>query len=208
MKIALAEIWNFLDLVDTSKDGWSFALQAGVVTIPDISTEDMMAVRKDPRYDTELLPSLFTFREILWQPDVFTEASMSLPALRILKAFCGEYVETHAETDNPAMKVYIPLLKGMSKCVSAAIKQLSKERADTKKVLGALRIHVFPIIKFFIYHPKNRKDYLLDATNRLNYAVKIMLTEFYGNYTALNDPFWVVDFNKSKAENSTVSAEQ
>ena len=57
------------------------------------------------------------------------------------------------------------------------------------------------VIKFFIFHPQNRVDYYRDAVNRLNYAVKIMLTQFYGRYTQLDDPYWVVSYEKKKKSN-------
>ena len=88
MKIALIEIWDFLLLTEKEEKGWSYALNAGKVQIKNITLEMMQELKKDENFDTELLPSLFTFREILWQPDVFTEVSSSLPPLRILKAFC------------------------------------------------------------------------------------------------------------------------
>ena len=90
MRVALNEIWNFIDLIDKGEKGWSYTLTAGEVRIENISHETLVALKNDEEYDTELLPELFTFREILWQPDVFTETAMSLPGLRILKAFCEE----------------------------------------------------------------------------------------------------------------------
>ena len=197
MKIALNEIWNFLELQDSNKRGWDYALQAGDIVIDDISTDTMETFREDKEYDTELLPSIFTFREILWQPDVFTDASMSRPSLRILKAFCEEASAALEEKNGEVNQVYADLIKGIGNCSCKAIKALEKERTDGKKILGDFRTCVFPIAKFFIYHPMNRKDYFMDAVNRLNYAVKIMLTQFYGRYSELKDPYWLVTFKKT-----------
>ena len=44
----------------------------------------------------------------------------------------------------------------------------------------------------------NRLDYYRDAVNRLNYAVKVMLTQFNGKYTELADPFWEVTYAKNE----------
>ena len=159
-----------------------------------------MELKNDQEYDTELLPSLFTFREILWQPDVFTEASMSLPSLRILNAFCDEAAAELEQEERAVNAIYIELIKGLGKCCNRAIERLEKDRPDVKKILGNFRTVAFPIIKFFIYHPKNRKDYYQDAVNRLNYSVKIMLTQFYGRYTELKDPYWMVNFSKPKPQ--------
>ncbi|WP_370088055.1 hypothetical protein [Ekhidna sp.] len=203
MKIALNEIWNFLKMVNTKEQGWSYSLCAGKVKIDSITTETMLALKEDESYDTELLPSIFTFREILWQPDVFTEAGMSIPSLRILRAFCDEACSEMEENKSQATQIYMPLIKGIGNCCGKAMDALEKEKADVKKILGDFRTCAFPIIKFFIYHPKNRHDYFQDAQNRLNYAVKIMLTQFYGRYTELEDPFWKVSFSKTKAKKDT-----
>ncbi|MFK7953953.1 MAG: hypothetical protein AB8B73_13990, partial [Ekhidna sp.] len=200
MKIALNEIWNFLKLVDKNEKGWEYGLCAGIIKVEGIPHATMMQLRNDEEYDTELLPSLFTFREILWQPDVFTEASMSLPSLRILNAFCDEAAEELEQQERAVNAIYIELIKGLGKCCKKAIERLEKDRPDVKKILGNFRTVAFPIVKFFIYHPKNRKDYYNDAVNRLNYSVKIMLTQFYGRYTELKDPYWMVSFSKSKQQ--------
>ena len=151
-----------------------------------------------------------TFREILWQPDVFTEVSSSLPPLRILKAFCIETIDEIKEIDSPLSSLYVGLIKGVGRCASKAITELEKEKPDVRKILGDLRTCTFPIIKFFIHHPQNRQDYFMDATNRLNYAVKIMLTQFHGRYTDLEDPYWKVSFAQSKLpkKSEVISDEQ
>ncbi len=197
MNIALSEIWNFLSIVDQKEQGWSYTLHAGAVAIKGIDTEVMHHLKKDQAYDTELLPALFTFREILWQPDVFTDASMSLPPLRILKAFCADTVVELMDKEDLTSPIYVSLIKGLGKCTSKTIKSLEKEGPNVQKELGRLRTCAFPIIKFFINHPKNRKDYQMDALNRLNYAVKIMLTEFYGRYSDLAEPYWQISYRNS-----------
>ncbi|MDE0472866.1 MAG: hypothetical protein OXH57_13110 [Ekhidna sp.] len=199
MKIALNEIWNFLNLPDTKEKDWNYALQAGEAVVEQITTETMLSLKKDENYDTELLPSIFTFREILWQPDVFNEGRMILPSLRILQAHCDEATVKLEEERGQSNMIYAHLLRGLGKCSGKAVADLDKDEVDVKKVLGSFRIGAFPIVKFFVYHPMNRCDYFMEAVNRLNYAVKIMLTQFYSRYTELNDPCWVVSFKRASS---------
>ncbi|MEQ8240451.1 MAG: hypothetical protein RIA69_14625 [Cyclobacteriaceae bacterium] len=196
MKIGLTEIWNFTKMLRKGEQGWSFSLVAGKCKINDIPHEVIQELKVDAHYDTELLPSIFTFREILWQPDVFTEAAMSLPALRIFTAFCQEETNKYEQKGDELSMVYGTLLKNLGQCCEQTMVYLEKSRPDVKRGLGDLRTHAFPIIKFFINHPQNRPDYYQDAVNRLNYAVKIMLTQFHGRYTELEDPYWQVRFKK------------
>lgn len=202
MKISLSEIWNFSDLIDADEKGWSYQLHAGKVCIEGISQAVLQTLRNNGDYDTELLPSIFTFREILWQPDVFTEASMSLPGLRILHSFCMDTVAEYQESDIATTTIYAKLLEGLAACCEEAVQGLEKERPVVNKILGDFRTQAFPIVKFFIFHPQNRLDYYRDAVNRLNYAVKIMLTQFHGRYTELKDPYWEVSYDKPTATKS------
>ncbi|MFY0687839.1 MAG: hypothetical protein JXQ90_11770 [Cyclobacteriaceae bacterium] len=202
MRISLSEIWNFVDLIGKEEKGWSYTLKAAEVAIENIDQSVLFELKSDEAYDLELLPEIFTFREILWQPDVFTNAQMSLPGIRILKAYCEESAERMKASPNAVNTIYRELILGLaSNCEQAAsILESNAEDGVVARTLGQLRRQSFPIIKFFIYHPKNRVDYYRDALNRLNYAVKVMLTQFHRKYTELEDPYWEVSFQKTSSK--------
>lgn len=208
MQIAYREIWELLSLIDVQEKGWSFNLVAGNTCLENIAPGLLQTIQADEEYDTELLPSIFTFREILWQPDVYTEAAQSLPPLRILKAHCDEESNLYLESNKPTLQLYGQLLTGISKHVAHAISKLDLPNTDVRRELGDLRSQVFPVIKFFVYHPCNRKDYHHDAINRLNYAVKVILTDFYGKYTDLKNPYWEVVYKNGDAYSSDKNAIQ
>ena len=210
MKISQSEIWNFIELIDQGEQGWSYALHAGTVTIPKLSQEVLLALKNDQEYDTEILPEIFTFREILWQPDVFKASAQSLPGLRILKAYCEETAAIYDANPSPTKSIYSALLMGIAEFCEQAITLVEGQVSEgtVTRALGDFRKATFPIIKFFIFHPQNRLDYYRDAVNRLNYAVKIMLTEFFGRYTELEDPYWEITYQKkSSPEKKSVSKE-
>ncbi|MEO9966419.1 MAG: hypothetical protein ABJF11_11555 [Reichenbachiella sp.] len=201
MKIDLNEIWEFMELVPkpkTAKEGeeWIYELVAGEITIANLKSLDLLNLKKEENYDTELLPSIFTFREILWQPNVYTQPALCIPQLNILKVFCEDYVEEKKKEQNGDVWPYFDLLKGLASFCKDALERINAENDAGEiritSILGDLRKKAFPVIKFFIFHPMNRKDYQTDALNRLNYAVKIMLTQYNNKYYDLRDPFWNV----------------
>ena len=205
MKIDLNEIWEFMEMAPEPKtasqgDQWVYELVAGDVIVKNLSSEDISSLKKEENYDTELLPSIFTFREILWQPNVYTQPSLCIPQLNILKVFCEEYVAEMKKSQNGNVWPYFSLLYGLSKFCGQALERIRPEEKQQEiriaSILGELRKNAFPIIKFFIFHPMNRNDYQRDALNRLNYAVKIMLTQYNNKYYDLQDPYWNVSIGK------------
>jgi hypothetical protein len=193
MRIPLSEIWNFTDILEKAEErSISFTLHAGDANIGPIDKATLEELRSNKDYDTELLPFIFTFREILWQPDVYTEASMCLPSLRVLSAYCSEEANKYELAGTKLDLIYNQLLLQMAASCDHAHAQLELKNLLASQVLGQFRRDTFPIIKFFIGHPQNRKDYYQDAINRLNYAVKIMITQLHGKYTDLQDPFWEI----------------
>lgn len=197
MRIALSEIWSFTSLLNQREESMLvFTLVAGEAKISDIPKRTIDALQTDEGYDTELLPSLFTFREILWQPNVYPDAHLCLPSVRILSAYCLETAENYRATKGDVHLIYAQLLEAIAAACQAGIDTLEKEQGGSSRALGLLRQSILPIIKFFIAHPQNRLAYYQDAINRLNYAVKIMITQLHGKYTDLLDPYWEVTGNE------------
>ncbi|MGL1885630.1 MAG: hypothetical protein OCD76_03870 [Reichenbachiella sp.] len=201
MKIDLNEIWEFMELAPTpvnSDQGnfWLYELVVGDISIDKLTSEDIQSLKLEENYDTELLPSIFTFREILWQPNVYPEPTFCVPQLNILKVFCEEYILQQQEI-NKSTSPYLRLLEGLAKYCVTALDKITADKSpvdiNIPAILGELRKEAFPIIKFFIFHPMTKADYKKDALNRLNYAVKIMLTQYNSKYHDLQDPYWNVN---------------
>ena len=205
MDIPINQIWNFIALrtADTPKQRYS--LHAAHVIMAGLDAHSIAELTKKKGYDTELLPSLFTYREILWQPNVFEKPQLCTPAIRIFKAFCEEKAAEYDQDKGKTYEIYSGLLKGLAENCVRALKDLEKKRQPVSihKVLKELRKRSFPIIKFFIDHPQNRNDYYHEAVNRLNYAIKISITEFNGRFTEFEEPFWRVENEKQILKSET-----
>ena len=205
MDIPINQIWNFIALrtVDTPKQQYS--LHAAHVIMAGLDVQSITELTKKKEYDTELLPSLFTYREILWQPNVFEKPQLCTPAIRIFNAFCEEKAAEYDQDKGKTYKIYSGLLKGLAENCVRALKDLEKKRQPVSihKVLKELRNRSFPIIKFFIDHPQNRNDYYHEAVNRLNYAIKISISEFNGRFTEFEEPFWRVENEQTTLKKET-----
>ncbi|OUU03526.1 MAG: hypothetical protein CBB92_01385 [Flammeovirgaceae bacterium TMED32] len=210
MDIPINQIWNFIALrtADTPKQRYS--LHAAHVIMAGLDAQSITELTKKKGYDTELLPSLFTYREILWQPNVFEKPQLCTPAIRIFKAFCEEKAAEYDQDKGKMCEIYSGLLKGLAENCVRALKDLEKKRQPVSihKVLKELRNRSFPIIKFFIDHPQNRNDYYSEAVNRLNYAIKISITEFNGRFTEFEEPFWRVENEQTTLKKETRAAQK
>ena len=192
MKIGFNDIWDFLEYASKSKTNWHFSLKAGDFVIKNLKYKSLASLRNDKNFDTELISSLFIYREILWQPNVFVSAQKSLTPLKIFQSYCEEVFKS--ERIHPICK---ELIKGLIIHTKKAIVKLSEQdNASTVLVLGEFRKKCFPIILFFIMHPRNRTDYTNDAWKRLNYCVKIQITQFNNKFTELIYPYWEISFEK------------
>jgi len=213
MKIGLNEIWEFLDFASKNKNNWRFALKAGDLTIKNLKYKSLASLKNDKYYDKELINSLFIYREVLWQPIINGSTTASLTPLRVFQNFCKEASEQ--EGTHPicrelliglglqAKKAIHRLTAGNSKTTPKKTEQgitakpiLPEKGASPLKILGEFRRDCFPIILFFISHPLNKPDYQKDAWNRLNYSVKVQLTQYNNKYSDLNNPFWEINFEK------------
>jgi len=185
---------------------WVYQLIAGDIIVSGLNSSDINSLKEPESYNTELLPEIFTFREILWQPNVYPKPQLCTPQLNILKVFCEEYVESGKKNGTRIHRLYFELLSGLATYCSDSIRKITSseetKEIQTSSILGELRKKAFPIIKFFIFHPMNRLDYQTDALNRLNYCVKIMLTQYHNKYYDLKDPYWNITLGKSISLNT------
>lgn len=208
MKLPLTEIWEFLDLLETKPGDWHFDLIAGQVSYEGLSVDDLITLNEEDDFDQELLPSIFTYREILWQPNVYADPQNCLPSLNLLNAYCKEFVAAHHH-EEIRHQLYNHLLEKLSQLAEEAVQAIgSQDKPDLARILGDFRNSAFPIVKFFIWHPKNRKEHVQDALKRLNYTVKILLTQYHNDYGQLADPYWEVTKSINPPEESVSDLEE
>ena len=194
MKIGFNDIWEFLEYTSGSKTSWHFCLKAGDISIRNLRYKTLASLKNDKNFDPELIYSLFIYREIIWQPNVFVNADKSITPLKIFQSHCEEQLDR--EMLHPICK---ELIKGLIIHTKKAIHRLEENgNGSTVRVLGEFRRRCFPIMLLFIMHPRNREDYQNDAWNRLNYSAKVQITQFNNKFTELTYPYWEIHLEPKK----------
>lgn len=182
-----------MQLVNEDASTWSYRLVAGECSWDEVSLELIRQLESDPFYDPETLPSLFTFREIFWQPNVYPTLNACLTGLKLLTNFSAELSEEYAESDKETHKLYVHLVDHIGKLALQSHAQLADHQNANDQipsVLGEFRKQCFPVIMLFTHHPMNRADYREDALRRVNFMVKTLLEQYQLRFNDLLLPHW------------------
>lgn len=167
-------------------------------------------MENDPYYDAELLPNLFTFREIFWQPNVYPSLNACLTGLKLVANYSTELATENADTEIETRKLYTQLVAHIGKLAEEAHQSLSKSENAGEMipaVLGEFRKQSFPVIMLFIHHPMNRIDYREDALRRVNFMVKTLLDQYQLRFNDLMLPYWEVERAQSPKSAKTARDE-
>lgn len=196
MKLAFSEIWTFLQLTKEEASTWTYKLVAGDCVWEESSLNLIQQVENDPYYDPEMLPNLFTFREIFWQPNVYPTLNGCLTGLKLVTNYSTELAEEYAASAQETHKLYVYLVQHIGKLADLAHEQLAASDTANDQipgVLGEFRKQSFPVIMLFIHHPMNRADYREDALRRINFMVKTLLEQYQLRFNDLLLPHWLLD---------------
>ena len=206
MKLALEETKSFISLHMDNPDPWKFRLHAGVYLSDEYDIYELEILLEDQLYDVELLPSIFTYREILWQPNVYANPKLCIPGLKLLQAYCEEFIEGREVDSMPTEALYVGLMRRMAKISAEAAEEiLLSDKEDLPKILGHFRNQAFPIVRFFYWHPMNRREHVAAAKMRMNYTVKILLTQYHNDFSELVDPYWRVTKTEVKKNGQDIT---
>ena len=196
MKLAFTEVWSFLKLIQGAEESWWLKLVAGNCVWENASHSLVQQLENDSYYDVELLPNLFTFREIFWQPNVYPSLNACLTGLKLVANFSDELKEEYSNSGEETRKLYVHLVNHIGKLAEEAHEMLSKgDQADEQipPVVGEFRKQSFPVIMLFIHHPMNRASYREDALRRVNFMVKTLLVQYQLRFNDLMLPYWEIE---------------
>ncbi|MEQ8808425.1 MAG: hypothetical protein RIE59_05100 [Imperialibacter sp.] len=196
MKLDFGEIWPFLKIVGEEAPKWSFNLVAGNFVSEKVPLTLIRQLESDSYYDAEMLPNLFTFREVFWQPNVYPTLSACLTGLKLVVNYSNELTEEYANSTQETQQLYVHLVKHIGELARQANEQLegSEQASDQiPSVLGEFRKQSFPVIMLFIHHPMNRVDYKEDALRRVNFMVKTLIEQYQLRFNDLLLPHWELD---------------
>ncbi len=184
---------------------WQFKLVAGDCVWENGTHTLITQLENDLYYDAELLPNLFTFREIFWQPNVYPTLNACLTGLKLVVNYGQELTEDYATAGEETRLLYAHLVSHIGKLAQEAHEVLSKSDQASEQipaVLGEFRKQSFPVIMLFIHHPMNRIDYREDALRRVNFMVKTLLDQYQLRFNDLMLPYWEI----SRASGTTAAA--
>lgn len=196
MKLSFTEVWSFLKLMKGAEESWRLTLVAGNCVWENASHSLVQQLEDDSHYDVELLPNLFTFREIFWQPNVYPSLNACLTGLKLVANYSNELKEEHGNSDEETRKLYVHLVNHIGKLAEEAHEILSGgEQAGEQipPVVGEFRKQSFPVIMLFIHHPMNRPAYREDALRRINFMVKTLLEQYQLRFNDLMLPYWEIE---------------
>ncbi len=200
MKLAFDEIWSFLEIIGEEAPLWTFTLKAGSFSREGVSLDLTHQLENDALYDPEMLPNLFTFREIFWQPNVYPTLSACLTGLKLVVNYSSELAEEYQDATTETQQLYVDLVNHIGLLAAEANEKLaSNEDANDQipSVLGEFRKQSFPVIMLFIQHPMNRNDYKEDALRRINFMVKTLIEQYQLRFNDLLLPHWELERNKA-----------
>ncbi len=186
LQLEFSELLNFINLTEDGQR-YDYSLKAGIVDTEKLDKDDLdHFFNEQHRLDQEILPTLFTYREILWQPNTFPDHKLPEVSIKILKSYCEELLGDAAIHHN---KVVSCLINGEVKICEKALRSID-DGEYLNHILGIFRKDSYPIIKFFINLPGVKLEYYQEAIHRLNFFIKILLTQFNFNLSDLMDPYW------------------
>ncbi|MEQ9423737.1 MAG: hypothetical protein RJQ09_04910 [Cyclobacteriaceae bacterium] len=209
MRVALAEIWDFVELAGDEKikqvDLW-----LGKHEIADVSYQVIKEIRKGTDYDTELLPDLFTTSEITWQPNEYASHKDCLAGLNILKHQCESQAAAYKSKKSEISKFYGLLIEKMEAETNEALVKAENEETKLTRILGKFRKNIYPVIKFLLEHPANHPQIKFEATLRQDFMAKTLFNEYHVKFSDLINPCWIVWIGEKppKKEPSTKETEE
>ena len=196
MKLPFTEVWSFFKLVKDMEASWRFKLVAGNCVWENASQSLVQQLEDDSYYDVELLPNLFTFREIFWQPNVYPSLNACLTGLKLVANYSDELKDEQGSSGEETRKLYVHLVSHVGKLAEEAHESLSRVEQASEHipaVVGEFRKQAFPVIMLFIHHPMNRVAYKEDALRRINFMVKTLLEQYQLRFNDLMLPYWEIE---------------
>jgi len=207
MKIALSEIWDFIDIIGSDKIN-QIDLVLGNRTVTDVKPEVIQEIRKGADYDTELLPDLFTNSEITWQPNEYASDKDCLAGLNILKLQCETQMASYKELNTSVSMFYAELIKKLEDETKLALDKINKEEAKLSRTLGRFRKNIYPTIKFLLEHPANHPQIKFEAVLRQDFMAKTLFNEYHVKFSDLIEPYWQAWIGEQPPKAKEVKAEE
>ena len=188
MRLPFEEIWAAMEIIPQFFLRCRLDLCLGDYRFSNISEETLLHLQEEESCDKELLPVLFSEREIFWQPNL----QPSLPAwytrFNTFIVFINQYVDLLKRNDSPVDYLYAAVLhdlKTKARRVQKSFTEASNTSSQSQlQSLLRFRIATYPHVLFFMYHPympvaevyttKKRLDLMIQSIPRTHRLLQLL----------------------------------
>ena len=193
MRLPYEEIWSALRIIPQLFTRCQLDLCLGDYCFFDLSEEMLLQLREKESCDKEILPVLFSERELFWQPNLQPSLSAWYTRFSTFIFFIDHYVELLKKNDSPADYLYAAILHDLK----AKARHIQKSFAETASISSQLRfqtltrfrIAVYPHILFFMRHAYMPVAEIHTAENRLDIMMQ-SIPRSYRLLQLLREPYW------------------
>ena len=202
MRLPFTEIRDASRLIPHLFKQYRTDLWIGSYCFDEFSPSMLKQFLNPESYDDELIATLFTERELFWQPNMNPSLTAWLTRFNMLKVFVKEYIEKLKAHDTPIDYLYAGILYDMTLHIEKVQEQLTSSTTSNLELLFQnvmkFRLSVYPHITFFMRHPFTPETELKYAQNRLHIMIHTLFLKGGYAFRLFQDPYWQIVLRSEK----------
>lgn len=194
MRLPFQEIWDATVLVPDFFPKYRVDLYLGDYCFQALSQEMLQQLQQPSSCDSDLLPVLFSEREIFWQPDMQPSLNAWCTRFNIFNDFLHHYTEALKNQDTSVDYLYAAILHDLKTKATYTQNMLKNSVQATPQVqyrfIARFRVATYPHILFFLRQPHVPLIAARYAENRLDLMIRTLLLKNKIPLRVLVEPRW------------------